>query len=290
MIVPQLKRRKLYMTLMIIGASLLIVGLPLCVFAGDIFGGKIPAERTWEENVLIGGVDNRSIHLDPWGTYTLYDTGMILASGKGSRWTGHVYEVTNGTIDFEIRGYYNTTAYDLLYEVNDTTNAYFDVIIPEDYLDVVMPFFNSDLLFEKDFKLFAEVYAPIHMTNSDEVWKARNERSRIEGVYAPIFLIVSFVGFFMLLAGVGGWLQARRKIPQAVYPSAPSYQPVPPQQPTPAPVSPAPTLKCPQCGADVQPMWKACPSCCNKLPLLCSHCRAVVQEGWKACPNCGGKI
>jgi hypothetical protein len=52
---------------------------------------------------------------------------------------------------------------------------------------------------------------------------------------------------------------------------------------------------CPNCGAGVQPRWKACPGCGEKLNLApqmstCPNCSAQVKAGWKACPECGNKM
>jgi|GEM_PF-2486920 len=52
---------------------------------------------------------------------------------------------------------------------------------------------------------------------------------------------------------------------------------------------------CPSCGAAVQPRWKACPGCGEKLNLApqsvaCPGCGAQVKVGWKACPECGQKM
>lgn len=51
--------------------------------------------------------------------------------------------------------------------------------------------------------------------------------------------------------------------------------------------------KCPQCGEAVQPGWKVCPACGQKLGApspKCPSCNSDVQIGWKACPNCGAKL
>jgi hypothetical protein len=53
------------------------------------------------------------------------------------------------------------------------------------------------------------------------------------------------------------------------------------------------TSTCPQCGGDVQPGWKACPSCGAKLGAktgACSSCGELLQSHWKACPHCGQKV
>ncbi len=49
---------------------------------------------------------------------------------------------------------------------------------------------------------------------------------------------------------------------------------------------------CPQCSAEVQPGWKACPMCGEPLPEMpsCHSCGAELQQGWKACPTCGNKV
>ena len=49
---------------------------------------------------------------------------------------------------------------------------------------------------------------------------------------------------------------------------------------------------CPQCSAEVQAGWKACPICGERLPEMpsCHSCGAELQQGWKACPTCGNKV
>ena len=49
---------------------------------------------------------------------------------------------------------------------------------------------------------------------------------------------------------------------------------------------------CPQCSAEVQQGWKACPACGERLPEVssCVSCGAELQQDWKACPACGNKV
>jgi len=124
--------------------------------------------------------------------------------------------------------------------------------------------------------------AEITKDNQEEIdnatWEVKEKR---DNVSAPL-CIFSFIGFFVMLAGIGVWGDAdwksRRKrvfltqaTPQSARPLQPPAQPtpqppsaVPLQPPTPAPKQVV-TIKCPHCGADVQPFWKACPACGEKL-------------------------
>ena len=49
---------------------------------------------------------------------------------------------------------------------------------------------------------------------------------------------------------------------------------------------------CPHCKSEVQPGWKACPSCGERLSEMpiCNSCGAELQQGWKACPACGNRV
>ena len=49
---------------------------------------------------------------------------------------------------------------------------------------------------------------------------------------------------------------------------------------------------CPHCKSEVQPGWKACPSCGERLPEMpiCNSCGAELQWGGKACPACGNQV
>ena len=53
-----------------------------------------------------------------------------------------------------------------------------------------------------------------------------------------------------------------------------------------------PMTRCPHCQSEVQPGWKACPACGERLPevLGCTSCGAELQPGWKACPACGNRV
>jgi hypothetical protein len=61
------------------------------------------------------------------------------------------------------------------------------------------------------------------------------------------------------------------------------------------PPGPSGGAVCPSCGASVQPRWKACPGCGEKLNLApqsitCPGCGSQAKAGWKACPECGQKL
>jgi formylglycine-generating enzyme required for sulfatase activity len=43
-------------------------------------------------------------------------------------------------------------------------------------------------------------------------------------------------------------------------------------------------LRCPQCGASVEKVWKRCPEC--EAPLVCRQCRKRLPPGAKSCPEC----
>ena len=49
---------------------------------------------------------------------------------------------------------------------------------------------------------------------------------------------------------------------------------------------------CPHCKSEVQPGWKACPACGERLPEVssCVSCGAELQQDWKACPACGNRV
>lgn len=60
----------------------------------------------------------------------------------------------------------------------------------------------------------------------------------------------------------------------------------------PAPAAAAPTVKCPNCGADVPAGSKFCNNCGQKLVAesKCPNCGADVPPGSKFCNNCGHKL
>lgn len=49
-------------------------------------------------------------------------------------------------------------------------------------------------------------------------------------------------------------------------------------------------MNCIYCNYEIEPGWKACPSCGERLPetLTCKSCGETVQTTWKVCPICGG--
>ncbi len=47
------------------------------------------------------------------------------------------------------------------------------------------------------------------------------------------------------------------------------------------------TIKCKQCGCEVDKNLKFCPECGNKLGVFCKKCGAKIIEGKKFCPECG---
>jgi formylglycine-generating enzyme required for sulfatase activity len=49
---------------------------------------------------------------------------------------------------------------------------------------------------------------------------------------------------------------------------------------------------CPFCNAEVQPSWKACPACGEKMPdkKQCPSCSKELDPSWKACPFCGDTL
>ena len=51
-------------------------------------------------------------------------------------------------------------------------------------------------------------------------------------------------------------------------------------------------MKCPNCKNEIQPEWKACPLCGDKLPQkkACTGCGKEVDASWKACPFCGNQV
>ena len=51
-------------------------------------------------------------------------------------------------------------------------------------------------------------------------------------------------------------------------------------------------MKCPNCHSEVQPGWKICPACSEKLPQekLCANCGKNLDASWKACPFCGADM
>ena len=51
-------------------------------------------------------------------------------------------------------------------------------------------------------------------------------------------------------------------------------------------------MNCPNCHSEVQPGWKVCPACGEKLPQekLCANCGKNLDASWKACPFCGADM
>jgi hypothetical protein len=45
---------------------------------------------------------------------------------------------------------------------------------------------------------------------------------------------------------------------------------------------------CPECNANLQPEYKACPYC--GTTLRCASCGQAVQGGWKVCPHCAAEL
>ncbi|MCP3962889.1 MAG: FHA domain-containing protein [bacterium] len=68
--------------------------------------------------------------------------------------------------------------------------------------------------------------------------------------------------------------------------------------PTPLPVDPTRrTMRCCQkCRTSMEPSWKVCPSCGNRVDSsepaaqTCSRCGTKAVPGWKACPACGAQL
>lgn len=52
----------------------------------------------------------------------------------------------------------------------------------------------------------------------------------------------------------------------------------------------ADALACSSCGQVVQPGWKICPACGERLPFLCKECGHELEPAWKLCPQCGTKL
>lgn len=48
-------------------------------------------------------------------------------------------------------------------------------------------------------------------------------------------------------------------------------------------------MNCPNCHGEVQPGWKACPACGEKLlqKKFCANCGKNMDASWKVCPFCG---
>lgn len=278
--------------LLIIGLVLLVVCAPLAIWAG---GGTIPEEKTWEETETVVQKNDTADYILP-NRGNAYYCG-ILAGMEGSRNVGSVYGVSNGTIDVWLIGSYPTggggVAGDYLFAKNATTYAYIDVVIPKNknYTSVDLYLTNYDSFSGRDYRIYFTVYATVMKSNYEEVREARTARENTISFYRAIFGFPSIVGIIMIVVSLCYLafysLRFPKKIPQA---PAPMYAPPPAYAPPPMPVPVAPVNKCPHCGADVQPSWKACPFCRNKLPLACPHCGATIQMGWKACPSCGGNI
>jgi len=51
-------------------------------------------------------------------------------------------------------------------------------------------------------------------------------------------------------------------------------------------------MKCPNCHSEVQPGWKVCPACGDKLSQekVCANCGKTLDASWKACPFCGADM
>ena len=51
-------------------------------------------------------------------------------------------------------------------------------------------------------------------------------------------------------------------------------------------------MKCPNCGKELQPNWKTCPSCGTEIiqPLKCPGCSRTLDTDWKSCPYCGKSV
>lgn len=51
-------------------------------------------------------------------------------------------------------------------------------------------------------------------------------------------------------------------------------------------------MTCGACGNPVQPAWKACPACGERVATAdrCPACQAEITPGWKACPGCGQRL
>lgn len=50
------------------------------------------------------------------------------------------------------------------------------------------------------------------------------------------------------------------------------------------------TLRCPQCGGEVQENFVSCPVCGQKLSASCGQCGTALRPEWKLCPTCGSEI
>jgi RNA polymerase subunit RPABC4/transcription elongation factor Spt4 len=50
------------------------------------------------------------------------------------------------------------------------------------------------------------------------------------------------------------------------------------------------TTHCPQCDAEVEPGFRFCPRCQNRLQPTCPHCQRSVDPNNKFCPYCGGTL
>ena len=73
-------------------------------------------------------------------------------------------------------------------------------------------------------------------------------------------------------------------------PASPFGAPGAPGSPTSPFVAGAASAQCPNCNAQVQIGWKACPQCGTKLATRCPACGKDTQPTWKACPACGQKL
>lgn len=47
---------------------------------------------------------------------------------------------------------------------------------------------------------------------------------------------------------------------------------------------------CPSCRAAVEPSFKVCPYCGEKLERACPGCALPVQGDWRLCPQCGSRL
>ena len=50
------------------------------------------------------------------------------------------------------------------------------------------------------------------------------------------------------------------------------------------------SLRCPQCGAVVEPGFGFCPRCQRRLNAVCGQCQRGVNASDKFCPYCGGDL
>lgn len=283
------KQKKIWMIVSVVGVIMLIIGAVNLYSFPSWYSDEIPEYKEWEETETFDS-----------GTHVLH----VSASAKvfceysdcpreGDVIKVQIYSVTNGTIDvsFETR-YDNST----LYSEDDVSSTYFEVTLQESYIFAGVLLNNTNWLTDKDVTMSISSDILVTKDNQEEIDNATAKvEEKRNNVVFPL-VILGFIGFFVMLAGIGGWGDAVWKIRKEKR-IAPTFPPVPsalpPQPPAitaPTPLPSAVTIKCPHCGANMQAGWKACPNCGNKLPLCCPNCGAVVQEGWKACPKCGEKL